>query len=169
MMIGLLLLISFMLHGICLYWIFRLKQGTAAATEVENVLAAYSEQIREENDEFIRRLEALEHGDSRAEGETPENSRPLKKKNETEPAEAEISEADRESGNEKRVQEDETGSFSSPADGVEDRFEPSLEARVLSLADQGFDHETIAKKLNCGKGEVELMIRLAQSNKSMET
>ena len=42
----------------------------------------------------------------------------------------------------------------------EDKLETSLEAQVFQLAKQGISIEEIAKKLNRGKTEIELMIKL---------
>lgn len=46
----------------------------------------------------------------------------------------------------------------------EDIFEQSDTAKVLSLAKQGFNAEQIARKLDLGKGEVELVLKFYHSS-----
>lgn len=43
---------------------------------------------------------------------------------------------------------------------VEDDSETSLQAKILQLYDQGITVEDIARQLNCGKTEAELVIKL---------
>lgn len=40
-----------------------------------------------------------------------------------------------------------------------DSYEPSLHAQILRMYDEGFSYEEIAKKLDCGKTEVELIVK----------
>lgn len=42
---------------------------------------------------------------------------------------------------------------------TEDTFKKSLQAQVLALAAQGYKRDDIAKKLNMGKGEVDLLLK----------
>lgn len=42
---------------------------------------------------------------------------------------------------------------------TEDQVETSLTAKILSLAEKGFAAEEIAKKLQCGKTEAELILK----------
>ncbi|SDG98745.1 hypothetical protein SAMN05192534_101237 [Alteribacillus persepolensis] len=45
---------------------------------------------------------------------------------------------------------------------TEDTYEVSFKAKVLSLANQGYEKGEIAKQLNMGKGEVELLLKFYQ-------
>jgi len=42
--------------------------------------------------------------------------------------------------------------------------ETSLEAQILALAERGFDVDQIAKKLQCGKTEAELILKFHKNN-----
>jgi len=42
---------------------------------------------------------------------------------------------------------------------VEDKYEPSLHGQILHLYEKGLTKEEIAQTLNCGKTEVELILR----------
>lgn len=44
-----------------------------------------------------------------------------------------------------------------------DKYEPSLHGQILQLHEKGLNHEEIAQKLNCGKTEVELILRFQQN------
>lgn len=50
--------------------------------------------------------------------------------------------------------------YAPPVVDIVDQVEQSSTAEVLHLHEQGLPSETIAKKLNIGKGEVELMLNL---------
>lgn len=50
--------------------------------------------------------------------------------------------------------------FTLPEIDVKDQVESSLQAKVLQLYEQGHSSTEIAKKLNCGKTEAELIIKL---------
>ena len=47
-----------------------------------------------------------------------------------------------------------------PKNNVKDKVEASLDAKILQLYNQGLTETEIAQKLNCGKTEAELIIRL---------
>ncbi|HET7578461.1 MAG TPA: helix-turn-helix domain-containing protein [Bacillales bacterium] len=141
-MLGFLLFISFIAHAAAFYWIFQLKKRLNEAAEVENVLAVYIEEMKEQNDEMIHFLK-----DFQTEPPSVEKEGPL-------------------SSDEEVKRDSAEGPYSPlPPDESrkEDRFETSMEAQVLALADQGMNHEEIAKKLGRGKGEVALLLRLAKN------
>ncbi|HET7658076.1 MAG TPA: hypothetical protein VFK37_07265 [Bacillales bacterium] len=149
-MLGLLLFISFILHGIAFYWIYQLKKQKNENPELENALAVYLDDMKEDHDQLIRFLKGFQKKASKPTympDSVPEN----------EPA-ANIKER-------RPVSNDKNYVPPAAPDDIEDRFESSFEAQVLSLAKQGFQYDEIAKKLGRGKGEVELLIRLDQAKK----
>lgn len=50
--------------------------------------------------------------------------------------------------------------YKPPENQIDDSVEASLQARILQLYNKGLQETEIAKKLNCGKTEVALIIRL---------
>lgn len=55
-------------------------------------------------------------------------------------------------------------SLTEKTDHISDTYEPSLQAKILQLYHQGHSEEDIAKTLNCGKTEVELIVKFHQPN-----
>jgi hypothetical protein len=143
----LLLLFSFLIHIVTLYVLFRLHQNQKAVPaetaqkEIEGLLAAYVNEIKEENDNLIHRLgqnNGSEDVENRPEKESETES--LKSKEQMETDHEDIQ-------------------YSPPVSQGEDSFEQSLAARALFLEKQGCNHEEIARKLNKGKGEIELLLK----------
>src|SRR5690625_6659662 len=48
---------------------------------------------------------------------------------------------------------------------TDDSIETSLQAKILQLSHQGYDADEIAGKLNCGKTEAALIIKLQEKNR----
>lgn len=155
-MIGLLLFISFLLHAAAFYWIFQLKRRLSENSEIEGVLAVYTEEMKEENEKLIRRLQELESQNKMEEIET--SGEPLV---DPAPINHKIS-----NSNDDEVK----NSYIPPADSDhgKEQFKPSVEAQALSLSKQGLGHEEIAKKLGRGKGEIELLLRLSGKKQQIE-
>lgn len=153
-----LLLISFIIHGITLVIIrqFKIKLDQPAITkqtldqqqkEIEELLAVYLLEIREENDKMIKLI------DQQAKQKPQPNAKQEKVVSQT-PRNPVI----KSSKQEVKYQEYQ------PFMPVEEEtvVEPSFAAQVLSLSERGDSIETIAKKLNRGKTEVELLIKFHQ-------
>lgn len=143
-MLGMLIFISFILHAVTFYWIFSLKKRLSVASEMEDLLAVYLDDMKEQNDEWIRSVKTLQEPEKKENHSTvPESVVAVEKKKES-------------------VSPD-----YQPLDlpSHEDKGEFSVEGQVLSLHAQGLEYEEIAKKLGRGKGEVELLLRLAESKK----
>ncbi|SHF52224.1 DUF6115 domain-containing protein [Ornithinibacillus halophilus] len=153
-MTSLLLVISFILHFITIATIYLIfKQGNLLKPdkpkdnpkEVLELLELYVEEIKEEN----RRLqEALA-------GNTPTI------KNHTEEINNMFEDYSY-STDDNTTDESNRNEVTEPilADHVEDEVETSVQARILQLYHEGLSEEEIARKLNCGKTEVELTIKL---------
>lgn len=150
-MVSLLLIISFLLHIIALFAIFQLfkqlqsKKKQANAQEVMEIFEVYLDEIRQENNE----LKNLLMQDQTAEEET------------------EKIEMNKETTEKRQMQEDNQVSEQSGIDSLLDQSPgyqvgASLESRVLQLHSTGKSVEEIAKTLNCGKTEAELIIKLYQ-------
>lgn len=141
-MLGLLIFVSFILHAVAFYWIFILKRRLKEPSEIEDVLAVYMEDMREQNDQWIRFLKDFQTGGTGV--IDPGISSTVKQRTENKPGMA---------------------LDFPPVDfgSSKEHFESSFEGQVFSLNGQGLNHEEIAKKLGRGKGEVELLLRLAKS------
>ncbi|MHA6251269.1 DUF6115 domain-containing protein [Oceanobacillus sp. CAU 1775] len=151
-MIPFLLIISFLLHIISLVAIFQLikqrqqNKPQDSSQEVMELLEVYLTEIREENN----RLDTLLKKQSKPVISDEAAKKPLKK---------EVHEAPIE------VEEPEEIEDTSEIDEIlkevpQDQLNASLESRVLQLHAQGKSIETIAKELDCGKTEAELIIKL---------
>ncbi|RYG73853.1 hypothetical protein EU245_04680 [Lentibacillus lipolyticus] len=140
-MISILLFVSLAAHIVTFAILFRLMQQLQSIKHEDNSglnrqLAAYLEAIREEN----RYLEAALNNELNQGGDG------FKSKTSQEPkAASDVHQANAEA----------------PKTGHMDA-EPqmSLEARVLHLYAEGWTADAIARKLNCGKTEAELIIKL---------
>lgn len=147
-MTSFLLLLSFLIHLILFITIYHLYEKTKRdqneqAKEVENMLANFTERIRSENEKLEQKL----HENKLKQRMTHEYTPPI-------PAETAH-----------KVSNIKTTTYDKPAikqPKMEDVVETSLEGQVLSLAKAGKSVDEIAKQLNRGKTEVELMIKLNQ-------
>lgn len=140
-MILYLLIVSLILHFITFFILiliikkmrttFDYQQFEAQKRELEDLLAYYSIELKEENERFLN--------------EILEKTRLQEKEQQQEDDEIEIAET------EKMIKEkDHT---------VEINYQPSLEAQALQLYQEGYDIKEIAKKLNKGHGEIELLLK----------
>ncbi|MEJ8765350.1 hypothetical protein WKU33_05655 [Oceanobacillus sp. HCA-5259] len=149
-MVSFLLIISFLLHLITLVAIFQLlKKGqqlenTANSAELTAALERSLEEIKAENDRLQalmtnHKASSVEQKNQKEESQQPAEQVPAHQP-ESEEADADV---DRLLGD---------------APGYE--LEASLESRVMQLHAKGLTIEEIAKALDCGKTEAELIIRL---------
>ncbi|HET7629084.1 MAG TPA: hypothetical protein VFK44_11995 [Bacillales bacterium] len=144
-MVSFLLFISFVLHACAFFWIFQLKKERASASEMENLLALYMEEMKQENTRLIGLLEEK--------AEQADDARPqVAETTEVSETETDLSKPEPEKAA--------TPGGAIAGKSVEPPYEPSFEAKVLALSKQGLNHEQIAKQLGRGKGEVELLLRL---------
>ena len=140
-MVAFIFIVSFILHiiAICaIYLLFKqiqqLKQESP--NDIPALLEAYLQEIKEENSWLQNELAAA----------SPNNL----KHTETDTI---IDETTK-----KAIKNDDT--FTLPEIEVKDHVEASLQAKVLQLHYQGFSATEIAQKLNCGKTEAELIIKV---------
>lgn len=149
-MVSLLLIISFLLHIIALFSIYQLFKQLHAEKQQDNpqeimeILEVYLEEIKQENNELKNLLK------------------------QDKSAEEEIEAPKKEIIVEKTEKKQELkGNHESGLDGLLDELpgyqvDASLESRVLQLHSTGKSIEEIAKTLDCGKTEAELIIKLYQ-------
>ena len=153
-MLGTFLFISFILHGMSFYWIYQLKKQKNEPSGLEDAMAVFLEDMKEDNETLIKALKNFQ-APSGAKSEAVEaNAKAdvtVKKSNKPEP--------------QSQPKEKTYSPPEAPAN-IEERYESSFEAKALSLAKQGINHEEIAKKLGRGKGEVELLLRLDKAKKN---
>ncbi|GAA5415132.1 hypothetical protein Pryu01_00156 [Paraliobacillus ryukyuensis] len=175
-MIYLLLFISFIIHIITFIYIKTVRNGTITAEEmsqqqeeqrkeIQELLAVYLVEIREENEKLIEVLEDKPN---------QKTKHPLYTQNKTEEKPSASQDTNREDSSSFLSKDDSqksanqksaTNDYQPPSiEQVEDTFVPSLSAQVLSLYSKGESIESIARKLDCGKTEVELMVKFQQKN-----
>ncbi|WP_440895334.1 DUF6115 domain-containing protein [Amphibacillus sp. Q70] len=151
-----LLLISFLIHILTFVMIRQLKVKLDQPNEnkkvlaqqqkqIEELLAVYLLEIREENEKL---LDLINKGQQSASQKDSKSEAPLTQN------ESELNATTEKYQDYQPIVPDE-----------EDIVEQSFAAQVLSLAEQGYTAETIAKKLNCGKTEVELLLKFQQKQK----
>ncbi|UJL47957.1 hypothetical protein KFZ58_08950 [Virgibacillus sp. NKC19-16] len=136
-MISFVLIISFLLHIVsflAIYQLFKqiqqLKQTNSG--EIIELLDVYLQEIKDEN-----RLLQEELSSKAKEGEPPEVIQTARK-----------------------TEEEPTNEYLPTEMQANDRVETSLQARILKLHNEGFQEAEIARKLNCGKTEAALIIKL---------
>jgi hypothetical protein len=163
-MITFLLTISFLLHALSLWIIILLylrfakvkemeKQQQQMAEEIEQTFSAYLLEWKEENERFLTELAAILQNLSRPDHSPPKDS--AKTREEVSETEAPSEETETEA----------LPSYFPNIDGIRDivdiRQQPdsSDASRVWQLYEQGKTVEEIAKFLNKGKTEVELLLK----------
>ncbi|WP_042223748.1 DUF6115 domain-containing protein [Oceanobacillus manasiensis] len=138
-----LLIISFLLHIVTLtilFQLFKQKSQPKHDSHTEDMVAlleTYLQEVKEENDrlqETIQRNEA--NSSSIIKDEVITSSQP----------------------------DQEDTLYTPPSPVEEDYVEASLQSRILQLHHSGKSNTEIAKQLDCGKTEVELMIKLHAKN-----
>lgn len=146
-MTSLLFMLSFLIHIILilgLYSLYKelkiLKNEHASANEIIDVFEAYLAEIKLEN-------ERLENKVSLHSFSQDAKVNPIQKEK-------------KKSTGKKMTKQMTENNFIPNGSGVEDELETTLESKVLQLASQGYSSDTIAEKLNCGKTEAELIVKL---------
>lgn len=167
-MLYLLIFISFIVHIVTFIYIKTVnnrvlsaealtKKQTEQKKEIEELLAVYLLEIREENENLVETLNnrtntTQEKKDKSGVGQMVESN-------------DENNHTSTRSSAEDYSTVNQTTSYQPPEiEEGEETFEPSLQAQVLSLYKNGDNIETIARKLNCGKTEVELLVKFQQKN-----
>lgn len=160
-----LLLISFIIHAVTFVIIKHLKtkvdQPAVAQEEIiqqkkeiEDLLAVYLLEIREENEKVIASL--ANNKGTQMSGESSNNVVIDKVKDQ------EITDKEPERSSNRKPLKD----YQPPVDNSEpDRVEQSFAAQILSMYNQGNSIETIARKLDRGKTEIELLVKFQQKNR----
>ncbi|WP_200416353.1 DUF6115 domain-containing protein [Virgibacillus salexigens] len=137
-MTSFLLIISFLLHGISfitIYYLLKLSRSQQVnANELQTLLASYLDEIKTENQHLERQL---------SQGVTNEA-------NYSKEQIAANPDAAGEQSNEENID--------LPISEM-DQVEASLQARVLQMYSNGKSITEIARELNCGKTEAELIIK----------
>ncbi|WP_010649267.1 DUF6115 domain-containing protein [Oceanobacillus massiliensis] len=147
-MVSFLLIISFLLHLVAIAAIYKLFQQlhtfkTQDSTEIEALFDKYLQEIKRENSRLQEELQQEKH-----------IQRPVKSEPAAAAEPADKSEADSD------IEPDFL-----PADiEYTDTMEASLESRVLQLHQEGLSIGEIARKLNCGKTEAEIIVKMHQKN-----
>ncbi|RKQ37508.1 DUF6115 domain-containing protein [Oceanobacillus halophilus] len=142
-MVSFLLIISFLLHIITLYAVFFLykQHQTNKQNDVREITKIFEEFIQEIQEENLRLQKEIQKGqkvDIAEPHDTKENELDMNTKYKSMPLHEPYLKVD----------------------DMEDSIEASLEAKVLQLYHEGKSVTEIAKKLNCGKTEADLIIRL---------
>ncbi len=155
-MLNILLLLSFIIHIVTFVIIrqLKLKQDALVTVEdnvrqqvknIEDTLAVYLVELKEENKNFVNQVEKFNNV-------KPENNR---NKQEHQQIRQPITDFDTPKN---------TTEYQpiSPVEEVEDVVESSTTASVLHLHEKGFTVDEIAKKMDKGKTEVELLLKFQQ-------
>lgn len=162
-----LLLISFLLHVFTFIMIKVLKdritqpdivlaKQAEQQKEMEELLAVYLLEIREENEKVVSMLQVKQSAN-----EVKRDSSDAKDEEVTEEgAYQKVTQVKRP----KEPRKPEVDYQPPTVNDYQDTIEKSLSAQVLSLHNQGETIESIARKLDCGKTEIELMIKFHQKN-----
>ncbi|SFK27428.1 hypothetical protein SAMN04487936_11066 [Halobacillus dabanensis] len=152
-----LLVVSFIIDGVLILALFtmmnKVRQAEElelrqkqVASEIEDLFTSYLLEIKEENkrmEEWIRnhkeliveRTETEEHAQSGVEEEKVDGKKPLHV----------------------------SSSYSPPQPEIEQQeYRPSIHSRVLELKEKGYSFEEIAKMLDKGKTEIELLYKFHQ-------
>lgn len=174
-MITFLLVISFLLHFVTLITIVVLSMRVSktkelelkqekVARQVEETFTTYLLEIKEENERLMNILEKNGQTEVPEKGESKEDLVYKPK-----PQDFSESLLDHQIGTntspeirdtiEKKVEEEPSKDDKSDYH-KEESYQPSLQSSVFQLYDQGYSTEQIAKQLDCGKTEVDLMLKI---------
>ena len=137
-MVAFLMIISFLLHLAALAAIYKLfmqlqTMKNEEPAEILELMELHLQEIREENERLSK---LLGQSEERSHGKGPYGNKDMEKVSEH----GDI--------------------LASQEDSKEDLLVASLEAQVLQLHKGGVPMEEISKRLNCGVGEVEIIIKL---------
>jgi DNA-directed RNA polymerase specialized sigma24 family protein len=144
-MTSFLFIISFLLHIISITAIYALSKQLSGAkqhdnTELVSLMESYLEEIKEENKILQEKLSKEDKDESHKTDTTP-NIKAIRKE-----------------------EEKETFLFPKIEDEALDQVEVSLQSKILKLHQEGNSPEEIARKLACGKTEVELLLKFQEKN-----
>ncbi|UFU01052.1 hypothetical protein KO561_09005 [Radiobacillus kanasensis] len=140
-------------------------------TEMEDLFATYLEEIKLENEKLEQAIIQTEntrqpvvHGKETSStiATKTESVTPPKEVKKTTEEKNSIVEKEEEAKKSNLVElpSDESDAYSPPTElPMEDIVEQSLQSKVYQLHDQGYTVEEIAKRLDCGKTEVDLMLK----------
>ncbi|GIO21992.1 hypothetical protein [Oceanobacillus sp. J11TS1] len=151
----LLWMISFLLHGIsilAIYLLLKSKQNAGVNEQTQSVLKDTLEEIREEN----RRLQNLLQEDSQPDKTAFKHEKTSSEEMKPEPL-------NRKQGDTVPLvikDQEISGLDAYQTIALKDEVETSLEAKILQLHAKGETVDNIANKLNCGKTEAEIIIKL---------
>lgn len=142
-MVSFLLIISFLLHLVALGAIYKLFQHIQTSKkqdlqEIESLFEAYLQEIKSENSRLQTQLQSQRKLKQEA---NPENKPITEQKDES----TELMEEDMEQY---------------IASKNEDMLIASKESKVLQMYDKGMATSDIARKLECGKTEVEIILKM---------
>ncbi|KEF39904.1 hypothetical protein M670_00928 [Schinkia azotoformans MEV2011] len=138
------LTISFILHVFAFFWIFllsmRLKRTNEIEErqaeiqkEIEDLFQSYLLEMKEENEKLLNLIDKSKPPINKREKVTQQSYQTQEKPKPKE--------------------------YTPPMPSAQDRFEQSLNSKVVLLHEQGFKAEEIAQKLNKGKTEIELILK----------
>lgn len=186
-MVYILLVISFIIHFLLFRIILQLKRKVEANEQqaststkeqedrMEEKLTVFLQEMRRENDRFIRQVQELNTKDVVTPPEQTEETARPKPIQEKLPVEKNKNQGSNQfvNPNNSRLNEEvnqpNDDSFQSLLEksiaSQDMSIQPSKEARVLHLHSQGNTVEEIAKKLDIGKTEVELIVKIQQNQR----
>lgn len=158
-MIYFLLLVSFLIHIVTFIIIKQMKNNQSQLQQVEdNVnqqvnelqdsLAVYLLEIKEENEFLVQQLDHLDVQSQKDQESTREESSIQEEKTTDNKHEAETNQS--------------TFSAIESSDVVPDAVESSITSQALYLKEKGYTTDEIAKKLNKGKTEIDLLLKFYQ-------
>ena len=139
-MTGLLWMFSFIMHIVLLFIVYKLFQQLQVLKqsnnqEMKDLLDTFLKEMKEENQQLQRQVNEIQ---SQSDTSTV-------------------------SGGMKEEPTDHPLSSEPPVEEKYDDFSPSIQGQVYQLYDQGLSIEDIAKRLDRGKTEVELMIKFKKN------
>jgi hypothetical protein len=171
-MVTFLLFLSFLLNIVSLLSIVILysrqnrflhieKDQKKIITELEDIISAYLIEMKEENDEFIRRATTQMYKDSESNGPTEENKQDVSPPTQnstkwTGTGYKRASKAYQQMNNPQMESGDQTGEM------PEDPEQDPLIQHVVSLKKKGMSIEEIAKAVGKGQTEIELLLKFRQ-------
>lgn len=170
-----LLIVSILLHIVTFFWLIVLmqrirslqtSQPETAKEEIEETLTAYLLEMKEENDQFLAKFKSMEtkeikpakdySNDVIQEGKMGSDQEVTNQQTQNIKAEDldRLSEAENDSFEE--------NDYDPPISEKKETFKPSTTSEALRLHKEGLNATEIAKKLNKGQGEIELLIKFHQ-------
>jgi len=143
-MVSFLLIISFILHIVTIVAIYSLFQQLQTAKnqdtqDIMDIMEVYLQEIKEENNRLQSELQQEQEY-------IQEKTNVVKQQ-------------------EQSNMQEEINAIVYPKKELGDTIEASLESRVLQLHAEGLAVNDIARKLDCGKTEAEIIIKLYEKNK----